>query len=177
MAAVTSAIIGGVGLATQAVGMVKQQSAQKAQVRAQNDAARAQQEQERVRERQMQLESMRRQREIYRESLKARATGLANATSAGTQYSSGIQGGFGQISGETGRETLALGENTQIGSQMFALNREITAADTRANSARADYNTGAGLVSLGGALVANNTKIADIGTTLFGPRTNATKVS
>lgn len=104
------AAVGLVGLAVSMMGQAKQISAQK--------------KAEKLRERQMNLQAMRERRETIRKASYARATALSNATSQGAEKSSGLGGGYGQISGEAGRNIVAINQNQEIGKGIFKANRD-----------------------------------------------------
>lgn len=77
--------------------------------------------QEKMRQRQMNLEADRRKREIIREGQRARAMALNNATAQGAAEGSGLQGGYGQIAGQTNNSLLAINQDQSIGNRMFSL--------------------------------------------------------
>lgn len=96
----------------------------------------------------MQLDARRRQMEVIRNQQRYRAVGLTNATAQGAQFGSGLQGGYGQISGQSGVNLLGIQQNLQIGQDIFGLNQAITGqkqqyADLQYNYAaqQADYQT------------------------------------
>ena len=75
--------------------------------------------QEKLRKRQMNLEAQRRQRDIIREGIRARATASLTLPLRGAAEGSGLQGGYGQITGAMNRNILALGQDQAIGNKMF----------------------------------------------------------
>jgi len=86
----------------------------------------------------MEVDARRQQLEIIRNQQRGRALGLTTATSQGASKGSGLQGGYGQISGQTGVNLLGVQQNLQAGRQVFDAN----AAITNLNSDMADltYN-------------------------------------
>jgi hypothetical protein len=74
----------------------------------------------------MELDARRNQLEIVRNQQRARALGLSNATHSGTKSSSGLQGAYGQVSGQTGVNLLGVQQNLQIGQNIFDQNANIS---------------------------------------------------
>lgn len=101
------------------VGGFMQMKGEKKQIEAQKKA-------EKLRERQMNLQAMRERREVIRQATLARSTALATATSQGAAApgSSGLGGAYGQIAGEANRQKVSINQNEQIGSGIFAANRQ-----------------------------------------------------
>lgn len=87
-----------------------------------------QQQAEALRAQGMELDARRRQTEIIRNQQKARALGLATATAQGARQGTGLQGGYGQISGQTGNDLLATQQSLGIGRGIFASNQNISNA-------------------------------------------------
>lgn len=101
---------------------------------------------ENARQRQASLEATRQRREIIRNQVVARAQALSTAASQGGQFGSGLQGGYGQIAGQAGNQTLAVNQSEALGNQVFAANRDLYSA-----SVISDF--GSGLQSLGGLAI------------------------
>lgn len=74
----------------------------------------------------METAARRDQLEIFRQQQRARATGLVAATAQGAQGGSGLQGAYGQISGQTGVNLLGVLQNLEIGRNIFGLNEGIS---------------------------------------------------
>lgn len=134
-------ILAAAGLGLAAAGTVAQIKGNKQQAQALQDA-------ERLRQQQARLEALRQRRQLVRESLRARALATATAYGQGAGAGSGLQGGYAQISGATGRQTLALNQNEQIGNGIFE-------ANARAGQGATLAATGAGLTSLGNSIISN----------------------
>lgn len=158
MAAFTT-IIAGIGVAAGIAGTVMQMQGQR-------KAAKAQERAERIRESQSNLETMREQRQARRQALIARATALSNASSQGADSGTGLQGGYGQVQGEVGNTLVASNQNRELGSAMFAANRDYARAQSQASF-------GSGISSLGGALVNNAGTIGRIGSYFTGNQRTA----
>ncbi len=112
-------------------------------------AASASREAESIRKRQMMQESARRQREIYRQSMQARAQAVSNSTLSGVGLDSSAFGGaVGQIAGDVGRQSVALSENTQNSLDLFSANADQAQGETLSSFGRAASNLGQSIVSL-----------------------------
>jgi hypothetical protein len=86
--------------------------------------AKASEKAEKLRKRQMNLEAMRKKREIIREGVMARAQALSAATAQGGAESSGLAGGYGQITGQVNRNLLATTQDQKLGNKMFKANQQ-----------------------------------------------------
>lgn len=87
----------------------------------------AQQEIEAQKRNAMELDARRNQLEIIRNQQRARALGLATATGAGSSKGSGLQGAYGQASGQTTVNLLGVQQNLEIGRNIFDQNENISA--------------------------------------------------
>lgn len=74
----------------------------------------------------MEVDARRQQLEIIRNQQRGRALGLTTATAQGASKGSGLQGGYGQISGQTGVNLLGVQQNLQAGRDIFDANSNIT---------------------------------------------------
>lgn len=153
MAAFTTAAIVGTSLALSAAGTYMQYSASKEQSEAQKASIAAEQRAEELRRRQMMLEARRRSTEILRNQQRARATALATATAQNAGQGSGVQGGFGQISGQAGTQYTATAENLAIGRGLFDANMDVSSARMAYAGAGTEMAFGRGLSSLGSTLM------------------------
>ena len=144
--AALSTVIAGIGVAIGAAGAVTQ-------VVGANNAANASKKAERLREQQMNLETARQRRAVIRNSLRARAMAITNATAQGAGSGSGLPGGFGQIGQQTGENLTGLNQGQIIGAGVFQANRDSYGAQSL-------VSFGGGMSSLGGALIDNAPTIA-----------------
>jgi len=80
------------------------------------------------RQQQMELTSQRTQMQTLRTQQRARSMALASAASQGAQFGSGVKGGYGGISGQTGTNILSTGQNLQIGQNIFGLQAGVSGA-------------------------------------------------
>ena len=149
MAAI-STIIAGVGLAASVAGAaIASNGAQQAN----RASARA----EALREKQMNIEAARQRRQVIRNMLRARSAALVSATAQGAGGGSGLPGGYGAITQQSGENMLGINQGTEIGAGIFSANRD-------ASGAQSMVSFGNGLSSLGGATVQNSETIGRIGT-------------
>lgn len=75
----------------------------------------------------MEIDARRNQLEIIRNQQRGRALALTAATAQGASRGSGLQGGYGQISGQTGVNLLGIQQNLQVGRNIFDNNAAISA--------------------------------------------------
>lgn len=167
---ISAAVIGAIGLGISGAGMYMQYRGQQAQAAAQEQSIAAQQRAERIRQQQMNLDAMRRRREMVRQMLAARAQALATVTAqgAGAPGSSALGGAYGSISGRTNVNSLGVMQNQEAGNAMFSANADLLTSYRASAQAGAGVALGAGLSSLGGALMKNNATISQVGTSIAG---------
>lgn len=87
----------------------------------------------------MEVTGRRDQLEILRAQQRARSAALTGATAAGSSRGSGLQGGYGQISGQAGTNLLGVQQNLQIGRSIFDLNAQITGKRTEMSDLELSY--------------------------------------
>lgn len=155
-------IIAGAGLAMSAAGLFSSYSASQDQAAIQQQMLAQQQAAERERKKLMELDARRKQLEVVRHMQRARSLALTNATRQNAGLGSGLQGGYGQISGEGGNNLLGIFQNLQLGRNMFDINSRLTALGSQYSQAGSQLAFGQGLTSLGGAFIGNAGKIGDI---------------
>lgn len=158
-----TAIVAAVGAVASGVGAVTQMSAAKDSAEANKRIAADQQRQEALRMQAMELDAKRKQTEMLRQQQRSRAMALASTTSGNSQEGSGLQGAYGQFSGATNENLLGLNQSLQLGQQNFGISQDITQARYNLADASAMSAYGAGISSLGGALVTNAATIGKIG--------------
>lgn len=86
----------------------------------------------------MEIDARRRGLEVIRNQQRARAVALTNATAQGASRGSGLQGGYGQISGQSNVNAMGIQQNLLIGQNIFGLNNQIT--DQRLAYSDLQYN-------------------------------------
>lgn len=105
----------------------------------------------------MEISARRYMMQNVRNSQVARSMALSTATNQGAQFSSGLAGGYGSISGQTGTNILGISQNLQIGEKLFDINSQIDSAkieEAKYKGQEADFSAigslGKGLGALGG---------------------------
>lgn len=162
----------GIGLALSAAGGLTSFFGQSKKAEADQAATAAQQRAENLREQSMTIDADRKRREFIRQGQIARAQALTVATSQGAAQSSGLQGAYGQIGGQTDWNILGVNEQEEIGHGMFQANRDLLQARSQGAEADSQIALGKGISSLGGALVSNMGaigRIYDTGMNSVGP--------
>lgn len=141
------------GLGLSIFGGIQKSQAADATYAAQSQITRLEQQQDAVRRKAMEVSARRQQIEALRNQQRAQSLALNNATSQGAQFGSGLQGGYGQIAGQTNWNLSGIGQNLASGGQMFDLNSQI--GDQKLAMARAGSMsaTATGMSSLGGSLL------------------------
>src|SRR5438045_747983 len=99
----------GAGHASQFADLERQQAGLEQQINAQK-------------KQQMELNGRRQLLEVYRNTQRLKAQGLAVGVSQGAQYGSGVAGGQAQISDQGAYNALGVNQNLQIGRNIFGLN-------------------------------------------------------
>lgn len=74
----------------------------------------------------MELDANRSQLENIRNAQRASSLATTNAAATGALRGSGLQGGYGQISGQSNTNALGVQQNLQIGENVFAQNADIS---------------------------------------------------
>lgn len=174
-AAIGSLAIGATGLAMQMKGAKQtQQAAETGAIEvsaAQEKIIGDEQQVEAQKNQLMHLEAKRKQMDLLRSAQKARAMSLATATAAGSQYGTGLQGAYGEVQGQYNTQATGIGQNLQIGENIFGINAlmsqhkiEMARAQGRAGMNAAQ---GAGTSAMGSALLGSAGLIGKIGSTNF----------
>ena len=88
-------------------------------------AAKASERAEALRERQMNLQASRDRRNTVRQAVVARAQAISNATAQNAGEGSGLAGGLGQISAQSGSNIQGINQGQEIGQGIFRANRDI----------------------------------------------------
>lgn len=161
MAAVTAAVAAA-GIGMSIYGSVQQSKAAKQQAAAQQQMIAAEREAERVRQQQMELDARRKSMEVLRNQQRARSLALVAANNQGARLGSGLQGGYGQIAGQTGVNLLGIQQNLALGRDMFAANEDLSAAKMAYAQAGSSMATARGWSSIGGTLVGSAGTIGNI---------------
>jgi len=138
-------VVAGIGIGLQAYGAFAGASASSKYAEeasaAQKEISKLERQTEAQRRQQMELNASRQKMELFRNSQRARALALTNATSQGASKGSGLQGGYGQISGDTNTNLLGINQNLMIGRNIFDINNLISGQKDILTQAQADYQT------------------------------------
>lgn len=156
--------IAAIGLGISAAGLYMNYQGQKAALAAQQQALDFQKKIEAERQKQLNLDALRRKREAIRMQVAASAQANATATAQGAAYSSALPGALGGISSRTGVNILGIQQNQDIGNTIFGLNEGLLGSYRAAAEGQSTAALGAGLTSLGGAIMRSNKEIGAIGT-------------
>lgn len=100
----------------------------------------------------MEDDARRKEMEIVRNQQRARAIALTNSTSQGASFGSGLQGGYGQIAGQSGVNMLGVNQNLEIGRNLFGINSQISQQKILQGQGASEMATGQGLSALGSSL-------------------------
>lgn len=160
--------VGALGVGLEAFGAIEKYEGAQKQAAAQNAIIGDEEKQDNVRRQAMEVSARRQQMEVFRNSQRARALALNNATSEGAQFGSGLQGGYGQVAGQSGVNMLGINQNLQAGNQMFDLSKMINDQKINITGAQSQQNAGSGLMSLGGAALTSMGPIKSLSGNLFG---------
>lgn len=145
--------LGAAAIGASVYGASKQTKAAKQQAAAMQQQIEMEQKAEALRMQQMELEARRRSKEIVRNQQKARSMALAAATVQNAGQGSGLQGGYGGISGQANTQLLGTSQNLEIGRGLFAANQGVSAARMSYAAAGADAAVGRGFSSLGASIM------------------------
>ena len=162
-----SGVVGLVGLGLSMSG--SNQAAKKAQEIAQVEKQifQVQKEENNVRREAMVMSSRRDQLEQIRNSQRARAMALNTAASQGAQFGSGLQGGYGQISGQIGGNLLNISGNLERGEKMFNFENAISDYRAQESQLKGEQAAAQGQASLGSSLFQASGTLGKIGSTGF----------
>lgn len=156
-----AAALGGIGLsifgASEKADMAKQQAALQSQMTA------TEMQQDAVRQQAMRVNARRQQIEVLRNAQRARSLALNNATSQGAQFGSGLQGGYGQISGAAGWNNTGIQSSLDFGEQMFGLNQTLSQQKMQMANLTGQQATNQAYTQLGSTLVSNANQLGNIG--------------
>lgn len=158
-----------VGLISSIMGGSDKYAAAKQTAAAQSQIAGLETQQDAVRKQAMEVGARRQQMEVLRNQQRARSLALNNATSQGAQFGSGLQGGYGQIAGQTGVNMLGISQGLQSGQQMFGLNAQINTQKQMIAQASAMSAQGQGESALGAGILGNLGTIKNLSGGISGP--------
>ncbi len=144
-----------IGLGLTAAGTIMSVSAASKSAHANADIARQEQANEALRQRAMELDARRKQMEVIRNQQRNNAIALAGATNQGASLGSGLQGGYGQISGESNTNAMGIQQNLEIGRGIFGNNQQISQDRINLAGFGSEAATGVGFSSFGSSLMSS----------------------
>lgn len=162
MAAITAAIAA-IGLGVSAFGAYEKYDAAKQTAQSQENIAGLETQQDAVRRQAMEIQARRQQLEVLRVQQRTRSVAESNATNQGAQLGSGLQGGYGQISGMTGNNLTGIRENLAAGENMFDLNAQISQQRIQIARSSSESAFGTGLMTLGGGILSSASAAGRLG--------------
>jgi hypothetical protein len=158
-----------IGLGVSAAGAIGSASNASDQAAIQGNIASAQGKIQEQQAKAMELDARRKQLEVFRNTQRARAVSLSNATNQGAQLGSGLQGGYGQISGESNSNLLGIFQGLQTGRVLSGLNQQISGYNGQLSQTYADAAMYQGMTSLGGAMIQGAGTIGNLTSGWGGP--------
>jgi hypothetical protein len=147
-----SLFLTGASVATQLFGASKSSAGASQYYQDQKNVAALEMQQDQQRRMAMELDANRKSMEVLRNSQRARSMALSNATSSGSQYGSGLQGGYGQISGSTNTNQLGISQNLAIGEKEFDISGQIDQQRMAMADAQSQMYQGQGISAIGKAI-------------------------
>jgi hypothetical protein len=152
-----AAVLGGLGLGI--FGAVGSYNTAQEEVGTQSQIVSLQEQQDMLRERSMFVASRRQSMEVLRKTQQARAQALQAGVSNNAQFSSGLQGGYGQVAGQGQANLLGVNQSVGAGMQMFGLNSAIgqqkinyAQEQAQAQQDQSEMSLGKSLIGLAGPL-------------------------
>lgn len=137
------------GLAATVYGGVKQYQAAQQQFGAEQKIFGLEQNAEAQRKQMMELNANRMSLQAVRNQQRARSMALSSSTGQGAQFGSGLQGGYGQISGEAGVNLLGISQQLGAGENLFGINKDIQGQRMQYAQAGSQSYTGGAIAGAG----------------------------
>lgn len=110
----------------------------------------------------MELSARRQSMEVYRNIQRMRSQGLASAVAQGAQFGSGFYGGQANTQSAGSWNLLGIGQNLEIGRNIFGLSDQITDQRAAISSLKGEMAEEQSWSSLGGALMQNAGTIGNV---------------
>ena len=118
----------------------------------QNQEIATQLSQDALRQQAMELSGRRQMLQNVRNAQMARSMALSTATNEGAQFSSGLAGAYGGISGQANTNTANISENLQIGRSMFGLEAQLSGEKQQMGMVQSEQATNQAVGSMFGSL-------------------------
>lgn len=148
----TNGLGAGVGLGFSILGTMEQSSALNSANAAQQQISGLEQQENQQRNVASNLAYDRQKSEVLRNNQVARSMAISSATNQGAQFSSGLSGGLGQISGQSGTNLLGINQNQEVTNQLFSLDTQVSQQKQAMADAQTKASTASGLAGLGGSI-------------------------
>ena len=152
MASPFGAVGMGLGLASTIFGGVTAMQGAQKQYGISQQMVATEQQAEAQRKQMMELNARRQSMEVVRNQQRARSLALSNSTSQGAQFGSGVQGGYGQISGQSGTGLLGINQQLGAGENLFAINSQLMGLRQQYAAAGSQTYTGTAMAGMGQAI-------------------------
>jgi hypothetical protein len=107
----------------------------------------------------MEIDARRSVRQTVRQAQVAQAQGLTAATHQGAGFGSGLQGAYGQISGDRNTSILGIGQNLAIGRALFGINTQISQQKLAYAGGQDTINSGSRTIAEGSGIIAQGAGI------------------
>lgn len=140
-----------------------QTSQQQLQIQTQKNVIKDQSDADAIRQQAAELDSTRRRREVIRQSIVARAQGLAVATAQGATGPGGsaTKQAYASISGQAGVNISGINQASEAGRKLFDINKDITSQYLTAQDQNSTYVSKA--ATLQGSVFDNQKKVYELG--------------
>lgn len=106
-----------------------------------------------VREQAMSMSAHRQELQQVRNMQKARSQALSTAQSQGAQFSSGLAGAYGSISGAGNSNIAGISSGLQFGQQEFGLEAQLSGLKQQMASAQSNLATDQGIAAMGSGIM------------------------
>lgn len=116
-------MLGGIGASI--YGGIKSYEAAQGQFGAEQKIFGLEAQAEAQRKQMMELNARRSALQVVRNQQRARSMAVSTSTQQGAQFGSGVQGAYGQISGQSGVGLLGINQQLQAGENLFGINSQI----------------------------------------------------
>lgn len=142
----------GVGMAGSAVAGYFGMQAEQGVTQASQNIAKLQEQANQVNYNTARLSIRRNQMQELRNAQQSRSLALAAGVAQGAQFGSGVQGGYGNVSGEAGNTLLGLNQNLSSAGQMFDINKSISDQEIAKSGYQGTANMWQGIGQMAGGL-------------------------
>lgn len=135
---------------------------------AEERAYEAQKKAEEVRKQAMEVNAQRQQMQNLRNTQLQRSMALTSATAQGAQFGTGLQGGYGQISGQSTDNAVGINTNLQFGEDIFKYNAEASRWKQQASGYQSESAMWGSISGLGGNIAKSANTFNNLTSGIFG---------